>query len=68
MNASMQEAMQQAQLLRIQYEKEYRTTVMGDAQYCKRELLSRVGGDGFLSVGDRGKSYAIDGLVTGRDP
>lgn len=54
--------------LRYQYEQIYRSTIMGDAQYARRELLIRVGGDSDLLPMERSKSIAIDGILAGPSP
>jgi HAMP domain-containing protein len=49
-------------------EQEYRNTVMTDAQYARRELLSRIGGDEFLPPSERSRAMALDGVMAGPDP
>lgn len=41
---------------------------MRDAQYCRRELINRVGGDDWLSPSEKAKAIAIDGLLAGPSP
>ena len=67
--ANRQQAfMQNEQQLRLNYEQAFRSSVIGDAAYCRRELLARVGGDSFLQPRERTKSIAIDGIMAGPDP
>lgn len=46
----------------------FRSTVLGDAAYARRELLSRIGGDGFLLPRERSRGIAIDGVFAGVRP
>jgi hypothetical protein len=64
----MQQEMSSYIALRSQYEQIFRSTIMGDAQYARRELLSRVGGDSWLSPLERSKSISIDGILAGPSP
>ena len=59
---------QKEEQVRFQYEQIYRSSIMADAAYARRELLSRIGGDGFLQPREKGKSIAIDGIMAGPDP
>ncbi len=65
---NMSQYMQRYNQVRLDYENAFRTTVMGDAAYCRRELLSRIGGDSYLRPGEKIKSLAIDGIMAGPDP
>ncbi len=49
-------------------EQTFRNVVLGDAAYARRELLSRIGGDGFLLPLERSKGIAIDGVFAGVRP
>jgi hypothetical protein len=66
--ARQNEFRQRYEMLRLQYEQVFRTSIMSDAAYCRRELLSRIGGDEFLRPGERVKAIAIDGIMAGVDP
>ncbi len=66
--ADQQEEITSYTLLRSRYEQLYRSTIMGDAQYSRRELLNRIGGDAFLSPRDKSKSIALDGILAGPAP
>jgi hypothetical protein len=54
---------------RASYEQSFHATMMADAQYARRELLLRVGGDDFLTVREKARADTlIDGMLAGPSP